>query len=308
MIRCSSIAVALLLPFAFALWLGCSDDDKGVNKPVVPVEGELSDVRFQFAAEVFEPSIVTTTEISFYSSTFFLMGLPAGSAGRGAMASNSMFPSDMTGLTIKSVDTPTVSPQGWYVFHYDMMWVYDFTDTTNAVGVDSVRLLMGGSPVAWTGFNTAFDALECRDRAVWSDNRAQSGVSRHRIDLSVIDTMVPIHSLDISIADTIHTSREDDSGFCYAVLYKTGTGKGVLVSGIQTLSAICADSGTVSISTVVELDCTDHSQAGNSGVDGLWIQEGAYDNSHVLSCKLTHGNTYWNFADTCNSHFLSGNQ
>jgi len=308
MLRIAALMVIVLLSLTFVLLWGCRDDDKRVNQPVVPTEGELTDVRFLFAEEVCEPDIMRTTEISLVTSMYFLMRLPTGSSAKDAITPHPALPNDLTGLVINSLNTPTMSVEGWYVFEYDITVIYDYTDTSYAVGLDSVRLLMSGSPVAWTGYNTIYDTLESHDRAAWSNNQADSGISRHSINLSVIDRLLPSMGLEISVADTIHTSIQDDSGFCYVDLYETATGTGVLISGFQTGLTFCADSGTVAINTVVDLDCTEHSQVGSWGVEGLWTYEGAYNSSHILSCKLTHANTFWNFADTCTPQFLGGNR
>ena len=101
----------LVLAFGLLMLMGagCGDDDKSVNKPVVPTEGELTDVRFLFADEVCEPDIMRTTEISLVTSLYFLMGLPTGLSATDAMTPHPALPDDLTGLVINSVNTPTMS-------------------------------------------------------------------------------------------------------------------------------------------------------------------------------------------------------
>jgi len=292
------IAGGLVLS-AFVLLWGCSDDDKSVNPPPVPTEGELSDVRFLFFDEVCEPDVMRTTEVSLLVPIFFLMRLPTGLSARDAVGPFAASPDELNGLIINSLDTPAISPEGWYVFDYDITVTYENTDTIDAVGVDSVRLLLNDSPVPWTGlFTTLFDGQQVRDRAVWSSNRAYSGISRHNLDLSLVDSASSTYDLEIAVADTIHTFIEDDSGACYINLYRTGTGTGILLypqGGYQ----FCADSGAVSMNTVVDLDCTEHSQTARWGVEGLWVHTGTYGSAYLQTCKVTHGSTFWNFVDSC---------
>jgi len=299
MTRIAALTCIVLLSSAFTLLLGCSDDDKNVVKPVVPTEGELTDVRFLFAEDVSEPDIMRTTELSLHASTYFLLAMPSAVSARDAIMPELSLPGDMTRLAINSINTPAMSAEGWYVFEYDITAIYDYTDSVYAVGLDSVRLLAAGSPVAWIGYATPYDVRESRDRAVWSNSKAGSGIKRQSIDLTIIDMAESVIGFELSVADTVHTSRQDDSGFCYVHLYQTGTGTGILVTGLQMGPTVCADSGKVAISTVVDLDCTGHSQLSRWGVEGLWTYEGVYNSSHVLSGKLTHGDKFWNFTDTC---------
>jgi hypothetical protein len=297
--RITVLVAIVILSLAFVLLWGCSDDDKSVNPPPVPTEGELTDVRFLFIDEVSEPDIMRTTEISLLSSIFFLLRMPSGLSARDAVSPFAASPADLTGLVINSLDTPIMSTEGWYVFDYDITVTYENTDTIDAVGVDSVRLLLNDSPVPWIGYTTRFDGQQVRDRAVWSDNRAYSGTSRHNLDLLLVDSVSGVYDLEIAVADTTHTFIEDDSGACYVNLYRTGTGTSIQLypqGGYQ----LCADSGTVTMNTVVDLDCTEHSQTAHWGVEGLWVHKGTYSSAYVQTCKLTHGNTFWNFVDSCN--------
>ncbi len=283
------LALSLVLVSALAIFLGCSD------KPTQPVLGNLNDPQFQLVEQVVGADAIDGVGKSLDLSFVFLDSIPGSSFAKKSELRHALGIGD----GIVAVDSFNYSfANGWHIFQF---WAYVADtaagDTANVSGIDSLQVLNNGAPVQVP--DATVDELNIHNHfAVSVRNTNIAGTADHSVNITgITPALINPITFNGSATESASGTFTDSNVVCDFSFNNSVAATDVVFS---IAGGSCPTSGTVNLSSAVDLFCTATLQTGVDTVivQGTWTASAAFNNGNV-TVTYTNGNIVWQFTEPC---------
>jgi hypothetical protein len=280
-----------------SLMSGCSDDDNSTG----PVLGDTSSAKFQYIDSTLGEEIFNDFGQSIDLS-LELLGEHLGVSFSGSKNHPIMtLQGDDEHIVINSIDTWEFTDDFWWVFTFDAE-IINGVDTTLLMGIDSVQLLLGNSPVESYAEMPNFNALKARAHVNGTGSDGGTLGAHHRIDVEVDevgnDSVITVNG---TTRDTLDFNVSSGQGECDVFLSQGLTINNLEILLDSDLDQDCMQNGSMIATASIDLTCT--GSGDNPGpleqldIEGTWTITAVINDNGTVTITFTDGTTTWRITE-----------
>lgn len=284
------LVLSLVLVSALAIFLGCS------GSSTEPQLGDPADPQFQAVQTVIGEDAIEGVDKTMELSFEFIDSIP----GSSFVSKDSEFRQALSGgdevLVVDSFNYGYAN--GWHSFQF-WAWVADTLngDTVDIAGIDSLQVLNNGTPLQVP--DSTVDELNIRTHfnvSVRNTNIAGSG--DHSVNITGISPELLNPVVINGTANESASGTFTDSNVVCDFSFDNALTINDLTASVA--GGTCPTSGTISLSSAVDLFCTETLQTGVDTVivQGNWTVAATFNNTNV-TVTYQNGDTFWQFSTTC---------
>jgi hypothetical protein len=193
----------------------------------------------------------------------------------------------------------------WHVFYF----VFTVTEDGGMVtirGTDSIIIWDNNAPLLYPMGEA--DSLEARSHVDVDASYLQgafeaSGHGDHTLNVigNPFDTIAPVLTIDASIDDSLHSVFGNDTvGTCHLIVLSASDINNIVVDSSVMFGNDCPPSGSMSVTTSVDLDCSEGSVFDSLSVNGVWTLHVTF-HGETMTASFSNGLSVWTITDTCGS-------
>lgn len=293
------ILAAMLMAGLVLALAGCSDDETTTNS----TDNGLTAQEREFVANIVGDDVFGDALQSTALSTILLSTIVSGAPARSVPAVQGLA-DPVTEIIIDEVGSYTYSG-GWHIFEFSATLVgAGADDTVDADGIDSVQVLVDGTPQQIITETLEIDELRARAHVDWVERSGQGdGAIHHSLDIAIepsgSDTLITI---DGSIYDTLQAVEVDDSATCDLSLATDQTIDSLAIRS-DAGPDDCPETGHVSSTVTITADCvgTGGSNPDSLSISGTWTVTAQVNSDNTVTVTFTGANASWSVTEPCGS-------
>lgn len=294
-----SLPILTLTLLGAILLAGCDSDDSAVGTQPTDDTGADSSLVSTTIGDRMMATPFQSLEIS--TQLLAQQGVTVLNARPGPLAATSAGDED---IIITAIGDYSYA-NGWHVFTFEAIVVNTNTgDTVDIAGVDSVQVLVNGSPVFVVDHNVVIDGVLARAHLDWSvRDGSGDGVVHHSIDVGATpieaDTLITI---DGFAHDTLNGFEATDSVQCDVHLSYDMT-----IENLQVYASAgdddCPEAGDITVAVSIDAGCAEiiGSNPDSVHVDGTWTVTAHVHDDGSVTVTYTNGLAYWRVTEDCGS-------
>lgn len=297
----STIVLLVMVVIAGLMFVwGCSDDD---DDAIGPILANPDPADSTFMTDLFDDGVFMTALHSLEVSLALLESLPGAPVVKGMDGVKALGAAQEDIVITAIIDYEYTN--GWHIFDFEAMVVDEFeSDTTDVVGIDSIRLVMDGSPVQYPGNLDSLDGLSEHAHVTWAMRDVvdpDSGFINHLVDLEQLVALTDtILKLDGSVRDTMRVREDVETATCEIDMTLSETITNLQID-VNAPEGDCPETGTINVTATLDIECQGDqgSQFDSLSISGTWTVNATVNPNNTVTISFSDGLVAWTVTETC---------